>query len=278
MMTVGLSDSIILAKIHQHNKPIDLSTDDLVRLKSAKVSDVVIDELIDPNTVLAATPPDVVVKSQLLGGGGVASGATPGASELAGDPNDPLASHDSGVYLYTTDHDGKPHMVELERTAYEGARTGGLFASAVTYGIAKVKSKAIIPGKAANIRVGNPTPIFWFYFDEKSSGLSSSSNLFGQNVSNPGQFALIHLHSDKSSRSAEIGEFSVWGSASGNKQKDVVAFKSERVRAGLYKVSVSTTMVAGEYCFMAAPAAMSSYAGAAGTTSARAMFDFGIDK
>src|ERR1035441_6900219 len=41
MMSVGLSDSIILAKIHQHNKPIDLSTDDLVRLKKAKVSDAV---------------------------------------------------------------------------------------------------------------------------------------------------------------------------------------------------------------------------------------------
>ena len=32
MMSVGLSDTVILAKIHQHNKPIDLSTDDLVRL------------------------------------------------------------------------------------------------------------------------------------------------------------------------------------------------------------------------------------------------------
>jgi len=280
MMSVGLSDSIILAKIHQHNQPIDLSTDDLVRLKKAKVSDAVIRELIDPSTVptVAAASSTVVVQNPMYGNGGAASGATPGSGDMAGDPNDPLAAHDSGIYVFTADHDGKPNMVELERTSYQGAKTGGMFTSALTYGISKAKSKAIIPGKAASIRVGDPIPVFYFYFDEKSAGLSSSSYFSGQNISNPNQFALVHLDADKNTRSAEIGEFSMWGASSGNNQKSVVAFKSERVKPGLYKVTLSGPLKPGEYCFMAAPVATSSYAGVAGATAAHDLFDFGVDK
>ena len=280
MMSAGLSDSIILAKIHQHNKPIDLSTDDLVRLKKAKVSDAVIQELIDPSIVptSAAAPSTVVVQSPLLGNAGAASGATPAAGDIAGDPNDPMAAHDSGIYAFTTGHDGKPHMVELERTAYQGAKTGGLFASALTYGLAKAKSKAIIPGKAAGIRVGDMQPTFYFYFDEKAAGLSSSSTFSGQNISNPNQFALIRLSVDKNTRSAEIGEFSMWGASSGNNEKDVVVFKSEKVKSGLYKVTLSQALKPGEYCFMAAPAATSSYVGAVGATASHDLFDFGIDQ
>jgi hypothetical protein len=278
MMSAGLSDTIILAKIHQHNRPTDLSTDDLVRLKKAKVSDAVIGELIDPSIVPTAAPSTVVVQSPLVGNGGAASGATPGNGDLAGDPNDPLAAHDSGIYVFSTDHDSKPHMVELERTAYQGAKTGGMFASAMTYGIAKAKSKAIIPGNAASIRVGDPMPVFYFYFDQKSAGLSSSSYFAGQNISNPNQFALIRLDTDKKSRSAEIGEFSMWGATSGNNQKNVVAFKSEKLKSGLYKVTLSEPLKAGEYCFMAAPTTTSSYAGMAGTTAAHDLFDFGVDK
>jgi len=280
MMSAELSDSIILTKIHQHNKPLDLSTDDLVRLKKAKVSDPVIRELMDPSLepAMDAAPPTVVVQSPLLGNAGAPSGATPGAGDIAGDPNDPLAPHDSGIYVYTADHSGKPHMTELERTAYQGAKTGGMFTSAMTYGIAKAKSKAIIPGKAANIRVGDPMPVFYFYFDEKSAGLGSSSYFGGQNISNPNQFALIRLESDKNTRSAEIGEFSMWGATSGNNQKDVVPTTSERVKPGLYKVTLTNPLKAGEYCFMAAPAVTSSYAGVAGAAASHDLFDFGIDK
>jgi hypothetical protein len=280
MMSVGLSDSIILAKVHQHNKPIDLSTDDLVRLKKARVSDAVIRELIDPSTVppVEAVPSSVVVQNPLLGSTTALSGATPGAGDMAGDPDDPLVSHDSGIYIFTTDHNGKPHMIELERAAYQGAKTGGMFTSAMTYGIAKAKSKAIIPGKSANIRVGDPLPTFYFYFDQKSAGLSGSSYFSGQNISNPNQFGLVRLKADKNTRSAEIGEFSMWSSTSGNNQKDVVAFTSVRLRPGLYKVTLSGALPSGEYCFMAAPVATSAYAGIAGTTSAHDLFDFGVDK
>jgi len=70
----------------------------------------------------------------------------------------------------------------------------------------------------------------------------------------------------------------MWGATSGNNQKNVVAFKSEKLKSGLYKVTLSEPLKAGEYCFMAAPTTTSSYAGMAGTTAAHDLFDFGVDK
>jgi hypothetical protein len=207
MTQVGLSDQIIIAKIRTHNKPADLSTESLVALKKAKVSDAVIAALIDPTAAPVAAAPSVTVSNSLLPPS-TASGATTG---YAGDPNDPLAPHESGIWVMTTGHDGKPAMVELERTAYQGAKTGGMFASAITYGIANAKSKAIIEGKAASIRVADPQPTFYFYFDEKAAGLGGNSYFAAQNISNPNQFGLIRLEVQKNAREAEIGEFSMWG-------------------------------------------------------------------
>jgi hypothetical protein len=274
MTAAGLSDQIIIAKIKAQNKPIDLSTEAMVTMKKAKVSDSVITALIDPTAAVnVATPTSVVVSSSLMPAG-KPSGATSG---MAGDPSDPLSPHDSGIYVFSTGHDGKPTMVILERTAYQGSKTGGMFASAMTYGIAKAKSKAIIPGKAAGIRVGDAQPVFYFYFDDKAAGLGGSSYFGAQNISNPNQFGLVRLEVEKNSRQAEIGEFSMWGASSGNNKKETVPFKSERLKPGLYKVTIDGPLKKGEYCFISAPVATSSYAGIAGTTSATNIFDFGVD-
>jgi len=206
------------------------------------------------------------------------SGATPApGSTSTADPNDPLTPHDSGIYLYTKDRDGKPQMVLLERAAYTGAKTGGLFASAVTYGIAKVKTKAQIPGLHASIRVGDPSPVFYFYFEDKQAGLDRTSMFGVGNLSNPNQFALLKLETSKSFRETTIGEFNSFGASSGSDSKAMIQFKSERLRNGLYKVVVDG-MKSGEYCFLAAgPSLGASRAGAYGAVASAAdIFDFGV--
>lgn len=275
MTGAGLSDQIIIAKIKAQNKPSDLSTETMVSLKKAKVSDSVIAAMIDPAATIVVAPATSVTVSSSLIPAGKPSGATSG---MAGDPNDPLSPHDSGIYVFSTGRDGRPAMVILERTAYQGSKTGGMFTSAITYGIAKAKSKAIIAGKASAIRVGDAQPVFYFYFDDKAAGLGGSSYFGAQNISNPNQFGLIRLEVDKNTRQAEIGEFSMWGASSGNNKKQTVPFKSERVKPGLYKVTVDSPLKGGEYSFISAPVATSSYAGVAGTTAATNIFDFGVDK
>ena len=288
MVSAGLSDNIIIAKLRKEDNSFDLSTEDLIRLKKAKVSDGVLRVMMDPKAVADPAPsapaaPAVTQVPMLAGLTGIPaaaltpSGATPTAgANMSGDLNDPQAPHDSGIYLFTKDREGKAQMVVLERAAYQGEKTGGLFASAMTYGIKKAKTKAVIPGARASIRISDPSPVFYFYFEDKQAGLGKT--YFGaSNLSNPNQFVLLRLEVRKSDRETVIGQFGSLGASSGSDANAMVAFKSERIRAGLYKVSVDGVK-AGEYCFLASGAVSTGMMGAygAGATGASDIFDFGV--
>ncbi len=289
MVKAGLSDDVIITKLHKENHAFDLESDELIRLKGANVSDAVVKVMLDPMATpapaapAAAAPQQIIVTPGLPGMVGVtgarASGATPAPGTNAnGDPNDPMMPHDSGIYLYTKDHDGKPQMIVLERAAYTGAKTGGMIGSALTYGIKKVKTKAVIAGAKSNIRVADTSPVFYFYFDDKQAGLGKTYFGVG-NLSNPNQFALLKLEVKGSNRETVIGAYSSLGSSSGEDTKAMVQFKSERIRPGLYKVTVND-IAQGEYCFLASggagTVATGPYGGMATTnTSGTDIFDFG---
>lgn len=203
-----------------------------------------------------------------------ATGATPPPGPTAvGHPNDPLVAHDSGIWLYTKDRDNKPTMVVLERAAWQGSKTGGTLTTAITYGIKKAHTKAIIPAPHAGIQTEDASPKFYFYFEDKAAGLGRTYFGVG-NLSNPNQFALIKLEVTKRDRQTVIGEFSIWGGSSGTNEKSMVAFKSERLRNGLYKVTPNAPLRDGEYCFIASSGVQRAYnSGAAGAVD---IFDFGV--
>src|ERR1700722_523866 len=103
MVQAGLSDDVITARLRKEDKAFDLSADDMIRLKQAKVSDAVLKVMLDPNSEANAPPPSsalAAVPAPAYAGLPYAkpSGATPalGAAET-GDPNDPMAPHDSGI-------------------------------------------------------------------------------------------------------------------------------------------------------------------------------------
>jgi hypothetical protein len=288
MVEAGLSDDIILTRLRKEQKAFDLSTDDLIRLKKAKVSDAVLKVMMDPKAAAAPIPaapvsaPAPVAPAQAIvtAAPGVLglvaanpSGATPGVGAAAsGDSSDPMTAHDSGIYLYTKDRDGKPQMVVLERAGYQGSKTGGMLVSSLTYGLKKTKTKAVIPGPKASIRVTDASPVFYFYFDDKQAGLGKTNFGIGS-LSNPNQFALLRLEVKQSNRETIIGQFGVLGTSTGTDDKAMVPFKSERIRPGLYKVTVSGLGM-GEYCFLASSG--QGGAMAAGAMTAVDIFDFGV--
>jgi hypothetical protein len=283
MVQAGLSEDVIIARLRKEGKAFDLSPDDLVRLKKANTSDNVLKVMMDPKApmaapAVAAAPAPVVVQTPVAALAAIPvinpSGATPSpGTNAAGDPNDPMTPHDSGIWISTKDRDGKPQMIVLERAAYQGAKTGGVFTSAMTYGIKKAKEKAVIPGSRASIRTQDASPVFYFYFDDKAAGLGKSYFGVG-NLSNPNQFALIKLDVNKSNRETTIMEFGAFGSSSGTNTKSMIGFKSERIRTGLYKVTMNRPLEQGEYCFLASAGFGGAYgAGAAGAVD---LFDFSI--
>ena len=114
MVNAKLSDSVILAAIHTSTCKFSTEPQDLIALHKAGVSDAVIQAM----TEAGAPAPGAVQRPILPSGiaGAAPSGATPSpGSQAAGDPNDPMAPHDSGIYLYTKDRGGKPEMIVLER-------------------------------------------------------------------------------------------------------------------------------------------------------------------
>ncbi|MFY9644352.1 MAG: hypothetical protein WAK29_04190 [Terriglobales bacterium] len=273
MKQAGLSDDLVIAKIKASNKPANLSTDELISLKKQNISDAVIKALMDPNSAPAPAS-GAAIANRLLNVN--PSGATPEVGSPAlGNPDDPMTPHDSGIYILSADTSGKEHMVPLERAAYQGTKTGGLFTSALTYGAVKAKTKAILPGSAASIRAQQGKPVFYFYFEDKAAGLGRGGLFAGGNISNPNQFALLKLNVEKHNRSTEIGAFSMWGASSGSQEKSMIAFKAERLAAGLYKVEINNELAPGEYCFVATSSVAGAYG--AGATFAHDLFDFGVD-
>ncbi|GIU76282.1 MAG: hypothetical protein KatS3mg004_3369 [Bryobacteraceae bacterium] len=290
MTQAGLSEDLIVARIRKEGKAFDLSPEEMIKLKNAGVSDTILRVMLDPQAEVkpaaqpipqpqapAALVAPVVVQTPAVPVAAAVSnpsGATPGPepSAPAADPNDPMTPHDSGIYLYTRDRDGNPKMIVLERAAYQGSKTGGVLTSALTYGLRKAKMKAVIPGPRASVRTSDRRPVFYFYFEDKASGLGKS--YFGlTGLSNPNQFALVMLEVKKSTRETIIMEFGALGASSGTHAKSMVPFKSERIRPGLYKVVPTEQLKEGEYCFLASAGFGAYGAGAAGAVD---IFDFAI--
>lgn len=248
MVQAKLGDAVIVAKIKSSPCKFDTSTDALIKLKEAGVSDAVL---------------------QAMAEAGVASAPAPSASTPPPDPDDPLSPHESGIY-YVHPNPGGRRMVQLEPTVYSGGKTGGLFKSAMTYGIAKAKWKAVVRGNRANLRLTESRPTFYFYFEEKGSSLSYSGTFLAA-ASSPNEFILARMESKKDERQLITGEMGALGASTGTRSKDTVPFDTQKIRPGVYRVQPRSDMEPGEYCFF--------YAGstqAMGMTGGK-LFDFGIN-
>src|SRR5215204_2551794 len=88
----GLSPSIIIGKIRSGKSSFDLSTDALIKLKQAGVSDDIVAAMLEAKSGRSAAP--------------VAGPST------SGDPNDPMAKHNFGIYLFE-ERDGQRKMTPL---------------------------------------------------------------------------------------------------------------------------------------------------------------------
>jgi len=81
----------------------------------------------------------------------------------------PIRPHEAGIWV-CTQADAGPKMVELEPSVYSSGKTGGMFATAMTYGIAKTKTKSVIRDAHSNTRVSHPDGDLLLLFREAGSG------------------------------------------------------------------------------------------------------------
>lgn len=246
MTKAGLPASIIVNKIHTSKTNFNTSTDELIRLQQAHVPTDIINAMVEASSTASTV-------TSRTGAGDVSKT----------DPNDPAATHEAGVYLYQ-EKDGQKKMTQLEPTISKQSKTGGVFSSALTYGIAKIKFKAVLAGASAALQVDNLRPVFYFYFEEKNSGLSRT-NYF---ATSPNEFSLVKMDVKKSGREVVVSQANVFGAESGTLDKYARGFGYDKIAPGVYKVYPKEDLTEGEYGFYFGE-------GQAGASAAK-IFDFGI--
>jgi hypothetical protein len=213
LVGAGMSDDIVLAKIHAaRSTAFDISIQGLTALKNAGVSTAVIKVMIDPSA-----------------GTGQAA---------AVDPDDPMTPH-TGFYMETMGADGKVHLEKILLTNTSGVKGpsfGSALGTAYSFGIHKSKVKMIIPGTKAEAHTTNTSPTFWIY----PAGDMSIGNT-----------ELVKLEVKKETREAtgaSIGVFT--GFSVGGAQGDGRQLKIDKVKDGVYKVTVMQPLQPGSYAFI----------------------------
>lgn len=247
MVAAGLPDEIIIAKITTSKTSFDLSTPALAKLTQAKVSSAVMKAMIEPKAGDPGTPAAMAVP-------------TPP------NPDDPMAPHDPGIYLMKVTRDGGKEMVQLERAGSGHEKTANTWGHAFSYGIAKAKVKAELPGRQAVTRSNQEKPDFYMYFPP-TGNLGAADT-----ISSPGQFSLLSLEIKKDHRETAVAKIGFGTASAGTDEKRIFKFDADKIRAYAYRVTPSASLKEGEYAFVAAPSM-----GGTASGGAIVIFDFGVD-
>jgi len=247
----GLGDDLIVSTINGQPGHYSLSTDDMIALKQAGVSDRVIGAMIQKNAGVPAGT--AAVQSS-------ANHGNPAQSGTSSDPNDPNAPHDPGIYMYTKGPNGM-ELDLLESSVYSQGKSGGFITSALTYGIAKIKMKAVIQGAHSNLHTNDSNVVFYFYFEESGKSFGGPET--------PNVYTLLKLDVKDNTRETQTGSMGATGSSTGTDNKATSGFTYSKIKPGIYKVIPEAGLKPGEYCFIPA-------GGQAGSAAANVLFAFGI--
>jgi hypothetical protein len=254
MTRAGLNPSLIVSKVRASHTAFDLSTAELVRLKRERVADEVI--------------------QAMMGSAGGSASPTPAAPAVVEEKHEPSRKlpdgitppEEPGIYL-VREADGQRQLVQVEPSVYSQSKTGGMFKSAMTYGIAKIKTKAVLASAHAKLTISEPRPVFYFNFEYRTSSLSGfGGGIFGPTTS-PNEFVLLKMEAKQTSREVIIMQANAFGAQSGTMDKYAQAFDYEKLAPGIYRVTPRADLAPGEYCFAYATQI------AAGFSK---VFDFGI--
>jgi hypothetical protein len=215
LVQAGISEDLIIAKLRKNGKAFDLSTDELLRLKKAGVSDRILNVMMDPGQPAPAQA-------------AVSSVAVPAAGTPApGIPDE--------VGVYWMDHNGELHRIE--GIAVSNMRTGSTFVSGMTLGIKRMRINAQLNGPHAQMRIKERQPQFYFYLPEDAS---------------IGDYLLLRLAQRPDVRQIEIGERTMWKVQAGVDHAKEVSFTYKRVKNRLYLLSPNGELDMGEYGFYVA--------------------------
>lgn len=138
---------------------------------------------------------------------------------------------------------GSTHtFTELQRATVKETRGKGAALSGFTYGITKFKILGVFEGANAPTKTADPNPVFYIYSPE-------DNHSFGGSYITPNSFTLVKLTQKDKTREIEEGSGSMWGDKIGEDDKAKHGFTSEKVKPGVYKLTLLQALPPGEYAF-----------------------------
>jgi len=121
LVKAGLSEDLIVSTINSQPGTYNTSTDGLIALKKAGVSDKVVGAVVTKGFAPAPT-----------------SSPAPASTQAASNSDDPTQVHAPGIYILVADHaDKQAHLIKLDRAFSKQTKASGFFTSGLTYGIPK---------------------------------------------------------------------------------------------------------------------------------------------
>ena len=216
----GVSDELIIQQIRKKNQLFDLSTDQILQLKAAHVSDRVIQVMLDPRSnaaeptkVKTVTPPPPVQLPQ------------PALQAAKQDVTDPAMPGEIGVYAKV-----KGNWTEVLPEVVNW-KTGGVAKSVATVGVVKGDVNGHINGASSRNHLTTPLEFLIVVPD----GVAIT------------EYQLLRLHEHGSSREFRTvtgGVFHVSGGAT----RDLMPFDGVKIATRTYSVKLSSS--SGEYGFL----------------------------
>lgn len=219
----GLGEEAIVSKINSLPCGYDVSTDGLIALKKAGLTDGVIAAMVNRCT------------------------ASSRAQGLDNNSSDPNVKHAPGIYVaesWLT----PPRLTVLRPVVGSGNRATGNGSILFPF-----KNLLVIPQSASQTVAYNSRPSFYFYFDSADSKVSDFGTERSIAAQSPAEFTLIRFRIKGNSREVEVGRVSAYFSVdarSGVNEKSMVPFSTEEIGDGIYKVTPTSEMLVGEYAFV----------------------------
>jgi hypothetical protein len=231
LVKAGLSDDLIVSTINAQPGIYDTSTDGLIALKTAGVSDKVVAAIVAKAAAAQTAPPPVPPMPPM-----------PATAEQNSSPGLPQGIDEVGVYIQDTSGAWIAMMPEIVNF-----KTGGVLKNVASAGIVKGDLNGHIAGSKAKLSGTFPITIA-VYVPE---GVAIT------------EYQLLRLHPSGGSR-----EFrSVTGGVlhtSGGATRDAIDFQAQKIAPRIYQIILQSNLGKGEYGLLPPGATGSSNLGSSG--------------
>jgi len=209
----GLSEDIVIQQIKKNGRAFDLSTDQLIALKTANVSDRIVQVMLDPSKADAAAPTPAVAKL-----------VAPAAVAVRHPPAEAALPTEVGVYAKKQ---GQWVEVPPELVYW---KSGGVLKTIATAGIRHGDVNGHVQGASSHTSFASPLELLII----APEGVALT------------EYQLLRLRGNKDNREFRTVTGGILHAQSGS-ERDLVPFDGKKIASRMYEVTFPSAAGSGEY-------------------------------